>query len=164
MDATETNNVPVKSEGDENTVTKTVSPLRQFAGDLWKYLYWYLRTCSEDGKNLLDEWKDIAILLALFNVQLTVKNRIEKTKKGFENYVFFVANGKPREMSALRLPVFLAKPFFSLPDKHRLLVSRSFEENKELLMVPVPFTRENFSNKDCLDEALRLVESLRDKI
>ena len=106
---------------------------------------------ASGGETNSETWQLIACYLALYNVQLTAKPKPETSKDGNKQYVFFVSHGNPRAMRSFKLPVTAGDGYFRLPDPLRLLLTRTFEENKHLLIYPEPISYTHF-HKGSIDE------------
>lgn len=129
----------------------TMPSLRELVARTEGYILSTLRRCASSGETNAEAWQLIACYLALFNIQLSVKDKIETTKSREKRYTFFMNHGSPRAMLSFKLPVEAAAGFFQLPDTFRLLLSRSFNENKHLLIYPEPLDCTNF-NTGSVDE------------
>lgn len=129
----------------------TTPSLRELVAHTERYILSTLHRCAGSGETNVEAWQLIACYLALFNVQLAVKDRIETTKSREKRYTFFMSHGSPRAMLSFKLPVEAAAGFFQLPDTFRLLLSRSFNENKHLLIYPEPLDCASF-NAGSVDE------------
>lgn len=129
----------------------TMPSLRELMTRVERYILTTLHRCASSGETNTEAWQLIACYLALFNVQLAVKDKIETTKSREKRYTFFMSHRSPRAMLSFKLPVEVADGFFQLPDIFRLLLSRSFNENKRLLIYPEPFDCTNF-NAGSVDE------------
>lgn len=143
---------------------KEMTPIRRLANQVWAFIMRTLGEGAELGSTNADMWKFIAAYLALFNVQLTIKYKLETTKSGEKRYVFFVSNGKPREMSSLRLNVEAAAGFLKLPGAFRLLLTRSFPENAQVLETREPFAIDKFPDLETQIVARELAGALVAKI
>lgn len=125
--------------------------LRDLVERVERYILATLHRCASSGETNVEAWQLIACYLALFNVQLAVKDKIETTKNREKRYTFFMSHGSPRAMLSFKLPVEAADGFFQLPDTFRLLLTRSFKENRHLLIYPEPLDCANF-NANSVDE------------
>ena len=132
-------------------LVSTKPSLRELVTHTERYILSTLHRCAGSGATNADTWQLIACYLALFNVQLTIKDRIETTKSREKRYTFFMSHGSPRAMLSFKLPVEAAAGFFQLPDTFRLLLSRSFNENKHLLIYPESLDCASF-NAGSVDE------------
>ncbi|EET02529.1 Hypothetical protein GL50581_180 [Giardia duodenalis ATCC 50581] len=106
---------------------------------------------ASGGEINSEAWQLVACYLALYNIQLTAKPKPETSKEGCKQYAFFVSHGNPRAMRGFKLPVEAGDGYFRLPDAFRLLLTRTFEENKHLLIYPGPLDYANF-NASSVDE------------
>ena len=125
--------------------------LRELVARTERYILSTLCRSASSGETNTEAWHLIACYLALFNVQLAVKDKIETTKSREKRYTFFMSHGSPRAMLSFKLPVEAAAGFFQLPDTFRLLLTRSFNENKHLLIYPEPLDCANL-NAGSVDE------------
>lgn len=131
----------IKSEG------KAKTAIRQLADDVWLFLTRTIQKNVTDSPSIDDVWEFFAVYLALFDIQLSV-GRVDETKNGITRRSFFITNGDPAKKSSFRIYDRDAVGCLRLPANLRLLLSRTFSENRLFLQVDEPFTVDKFWDKE----------------
>lgn len=121
-----------------------VSSMREFANRVQSYVLGALDWGMKRGDTNYETWKMIACYLALYNIQLIIKHKIETGKDGIKRYTFFVTRGRPREMISFKLSAEAADGYLALPADFRLLIMRSFDENKNMMIYPYACSLDTF--------------------
>lgn len=135
---------------------KQRSPIYQLAQAYGNFVFSALKGRSQEERMM--PWVCCIVVAALFNIQIRIKDTTEKGRDGKVRRTFFVSNGMPRPMSSFKLPDDMGSLFYNLPEKFRLLMARSFVENKTLLGVETPFN--NFHDENERVQAMQAAEAI----